>query len=46
MAATAQSTIEVLEHMPQDEADWLHNPHAGELLASEFMAPLGLDCAA
>jgi addiction module HigA family antidote len=28
------------------EADWLHNPHAGELLASEFMEPLGLDCAA
>lgn len=22
--------------------DWLHNPHAGELLASEFMEPLGL----
>ena len=28
------------------EADWLHNPHAGELLVSEFMEPLGLDCAA
>ena len=26
--------------------DWLHIPHAGELLASEFMEPLGLDCAA
>jgi addiction module HigA family antidote len=26
--------------------DWLHNPHAGEILASEFMAPLGLDAAA
>lgn len=25
--------------------DWLHNPHAGELLASEFMEPLGLDAA-
>ena len=23
--------------------DWLHNPHAGEILASEFMEPLGLD---
>ena len=23
--------------------DWLHNPHAGEMLASEFMEPLGLD---
>lgn len=23
--------------------DWLHNPHAGELLVSEFMEPLGLD---
>lgn len=23
--------------------DWLHNAHAGEILASEFMAPLGLD---
>lgn len=27
------------------EADWLHNPHAGEVLASEFMEPLGLDSA-
>jgi antitoxin HigA-1 len=25
--------------------DWLHNPHAGELLASEFMEPLELDTA-
>jgi addiction module HigA family antidote len=25
--------------------DWLHNPHAGEMLASEFMAPLDLDAA-
>ena len=25
--------------------DWLHNPHAGELLVSEFMEPLGLDIA-
>ena len=23
--------------------DWLHNPHAGEMLATEFMEPLGLD---
>ncbi len=23
--------------------DWLLNPHAGELLVSEFMEPLGLD---
>ena len=23
--------------------DWLHDPHAGELLVSEFMEPLGLD---
>lgn len=22
--------------------DWLHNPHAGELLVQEFMEPLGL----
>lgn len=28
------------------EADWLHNPHAGEMLWSEFMEPLGLDSAA
>lgn len=28
------------------ESEWLHNPHAGDLLASEFMEPLGLDCAA
>ena len=26
--------------------DWLHNAHAGELLASEFMEPLGLDAVA
>ncbi|HQS68915.1 MAG: addiction module antidote protein, HigA family [Novosphingobium sp. 28-62-57] len=26
--------------------EWLHNPHAGELLVSEFMEPLELDCAA
>ncbi|OYW44901.1 MAG: addiction module antidote protein, HigA family [Sphingomonadales bacterium 12-68-11] len=25
--------------------DWLHNAHAGELLVSEFMQPLGLDAA-
>lgn len=24
-------------------SDWLHNAHAGELLMSEFMEPLGLD---
>ena len=23
--------------------DWLHNTHAGEMLASEFMEPLGLN---
>ncbi|MBW8785439.1 MAG: HigA family addiction module antidote protein [Novosphingobium sp.] len=28
------------------DAEWLHNSHAGELLASEFMEPLGLDCCA
>lgn len=28
------------------ETDWLYNPHAGDLLVSEFMEPLGLDCAA
>jgi addiction module HigA family antidote len=27
------------------DADWLHNPHAGEMLASEFMGPLQLDTA-
>ena len=25
------------------DPDWLHNPHAGELLAQEFMEPHGLD---
>jgi addiction module HigA family antidote len=25
------------------DPDWLHNSHAGELLVSEFMEPLGLD---
>jgi addiction module HigA family antidote len=29
-----------------DKSDWLHIPHAGELLASEFMEPLGMDVAA
>lgn len=24
-----------------DPADWLHNPHAGEMLKSEFLDPLG-----
>ena len=24
------------------DADWLHNPHAGEVLVREFMEPLGL----
>lgn len=28
------------------ESDWLHNSHAGELLAREFMEPLGLAAAA
>ncbi|MEA3014455.1 MAG: antitoxin HigA [Sphingomonadales bacterium] len=26
--------------------DWLHNAHAGEILASEFMEPLSLDAGA
>lgn len=25
-----------------DRADWLHNPHAGEMLDLEFMTPLAL----
>ena len=25
--------------------DWLHNAHAGEMLVSEFLEPLGLDAA-
>jgi antitoxin HigA-1 len=28
------------------DSDWLHNPHAGELLVSELMEPLGLETAA
>ena len=28
------------------DSEWLHNPHAGDLLHSEFMEPLGLDCSA
>lgn len=28
------------------DADWLDNPHAGKVLMSEFMEPLGLDAAA
>lgn len=27
------------------DPEWLHNSHAGELLVSEFMEPLGLDTA-
>ena len=27
------------------DAEWLHNPHAGEILFAEFMEPLALDCA-
>ena len=27
------------------DPDWLHNAHAGEILVSEFMEPLGLDAA-
>lgn len=29
-----------------DKSDWLHIPHAGEMLVSEFMEPLSLDAAA
>lgn len=29
-----------------DPAEWLHNPHAGEMILSEFMEPLGLSIAA
>lgn len=29
-----------------DTSDWLHIPHAGELLWSEFMEPYGMDTAA
>lgn len=25
------------------DTEWLHNPHAGEMLVSEFMEPLALD---
>lgn len=28
-----------------DPADWLHNPHAGEMLQSEFLDPLEWDAA-
>lgn len=28
-----------------DPQDWLHNPHAGEMLTSEFMEPLDLSAA-
>ena len=36
----------VSKSSPTTESEWLHNPHAGELLVSEFMEPLGLDCPA
>ncbi|MBA3518726.1 MAG: HigA family addiction module antidote protein [Rhizobiales bacterium] len=25
-----------------DESEWLHNPHAGEILLEEFLKPLGM----
>ena len=25
-----------------DRSDWLHNPHAGEILLEEFLKPLGM----
>lgn len=28
-----------------EDPEWLHNPHAGEMLASEFLEPLGLSAA-
>ena len=27
------------------DPEWLHNPHAGEMLLHEFMEPLGLEAA-
>ncbi len=30
------------EEWSADPEDWLHNPHAGEMLRLEFMEPLGL----
>lgn len=34
------------EPISLDPADWLPNAHAGEMLESEFMAPLEMDAAA
>jgi antitoxin HigA-1 len=36
MPSTSKSSITI-------NPDWLHNSHAGELLLSEFMEPLGMD---
>jgi antitoxin HigA-1 len=36
MPSTSKSSITI-------NPDWLHNSHAGELLLSEFMQPLGMD---
>ena len=34
------------ETLGADTSDWIQIPHAGEMLAMEFMEPLGLDSAA
>ena len=33
------------EEWSDDPADWLHNPHAGEMLLSEFLEPAGMTTA-
>jgi antitoxin HigA-1 len=34
--------LKVSKSSTTTDANWLHNPHAGELLVREFMVPLGL----
>lgn len=38
----SKSPIITDEAWSPDPADWLHNPHAGEILASEFLGPAGM----
>ena len=41
----SRSPITTDEAWSGDRADWLPNPHAGEVLVSEFMEPLALTTA-
>lgn len=42
----SRSPIITDDNWSTDPADWLENPHAGEMLQSEFLEPLEWDAAA